>query len=253
MIHYHGGPVTPVAAAIALWTRRHALVSFAHPKQMALAAEVSQSFILDNGAFSLWRSTGGAVDVAAFADWVRPWERHPAYDFALIPDQIDGTEADNDKMIASWFGERVERGVPVWHLHESLDRLRYLITCVRSRVFPALALGSSGSFATVGDEAWWGRMAEVMPVCCDEEGRPLVKLHGLRMLAPTIFSHLPLASADSCNVARNVRMDSKWKGTYQPVSKVQRALVLAERIEHHVAAAKWSRRDGIQQNFELIG
>lgn len=92
-----------------------------------------------------------------------------------------------------------------------------------------------------------------MKVACDEEGRPLCKLHGLRMLSPTVFSHLPLAAADSCNVARNIGLDKKWTGAYPPVTEAQRALVLAERIEHHVAAARWSRRHGVQQNLDLIG
>ncbi|MGK9559302.1 hypothetical protein O6495_24055, partial [Salmonella enterica subsp. enterica] len=40
-----------------------------------------------------------------------------------------------------------------------------------------------------------------------------------------------LASADSTNVARNIGIDSAWKGTYSPQSKETRAYVLAERIE----------------------
>jgi len=43
----------------------------------------------------------------------------------------------------------------------------------------------------------------MMEVCCDADGMPKTKLHGLRMLDPVIFSHMPLSSADSCNVARN--------------------------------------------------
>ncbi len=253
MIHYHGGPVTPVSAAVELWTRRHGLVSFAHPSQVALAAEVCQSFVLDNGAFSLWRRGKGVVDVAAYAEWVREYERHPALDWSLIPDQIDGTEADNDRLIARWHGEKVSRGVPVFHMHEDLGRLRYLVTCCQSNVYPCLALGSSGDYAVVGNEKWWHRMDEIMAVCTDENGRPLCKLHGLRMLSPTVFSHLPLSSADSCNVARNIGLDTRWRGVYTPVSKKQRALVLAERIEHHVSASRWSGRHGVQQNFELIG
>lgn len=242
MLHYHGGPVTPTSAAIALWTRRHALVSFARPDQMALAADVCQSFILDNGAFTLWKAGGGQVDVAAFADWVREYERHPGYDFALIPDTIDGSAFDNDRMIARWFGERVERGVPVWHMHEPVERLDWLIRCAQSHVYPAVALGSSGEFAQVGSYAWWNRMSVAMDVATDKEGRPRCKLHGLRMLSPDVLSKVPLASADSCNVARNTGLDRRWTGSYAPVTPGQRALVLAERIEHVEAATRWERQ-----------
>lgn len=253
VIHFHGGPVTPTTAAIALWTRRHALVSFERQDQTALAFEVAQSVLLDNGAFSLWRSTGGIVDVAAYATWVREWEKHPAYAGCIIPDQIDGTEQDNDNLKARWLAERVDGGIPVWHLHEGLDRLAYLVRCTQAKLYPAVALGSSGQWDTPGTDSWWVRIGEAMEVVCDDLGRPKCKLHGLRMLSPTIFSQLPLASADSCNVARNIGLDTKWSGAYAPVTEGQRALVLAERIELHVAASRWSRRHGIQQNFELIG
>lgn len=253
MIHYHGGPATPNSAAVSLWSRRHALVSFARPDQMALAAEITQSFILDNGAFSLWQSGGGDVDVGAYAAWVGQWSQHPSYDFAIIPDKIDGTEQENDKMIAAWFARRIPDGVPVWHLHESLERLQYLVTCARSRVFPRIALGSSGDYAKIGTPSWWRRMGEAMSVACDEAGRPLVRIHGLRMLSAAVIAHVPLASADSANVARNIGLDERWRGTYQPVTKDQRALILAERIECQPTATCWTRRDDVQQRFELIG
>ena len=250
MIHYHGGPVTPTDAAVKLWTARHACVSFAHPQQVSLAFEVAQTVMLDNGAFSHWRK-GGTVNVASYAAWVREWERHPAFDFALIPDAIDGDEAENDALIAEWRNEggSLVSGVPVWHLHESLDRLARLAHAYRT-----VALGSSGAYAEVGTEAWWDRMGEAMAVACDAEGRPHCRLHGLRMLSPTVFSHIPLASADSTNVARNIGLDKRWRGAYAPVTPMMRALVLAERIEHHVSAARFNHASrGTQHNLELIG
>lgn len=54
MIHYHGGPITPDTCALKAWKGRHAFISFANPGQLALASEVTQSFALDNGAFSFW-------------------------------------------------------------------------------------------------------------------------------------------------------------------------------------------------------
>lgn len=273
MLHFHGGPITPIEAAVALWTRRHAMVSFAYTSQAALAFEVCQSVRLDNSAFTKWqawlkaRAEAGAdgdinwrpdlrvVDIPGYGAWVREWERHPAYDGCMIPDDIEGDESANDRLIAEWLQltPRISGGIPVWHLHEKLDRLDYLIRCVESNVYPAIALGSSGQWSDPGTDAWWIRIGEAMEVACDEEGRPRCKMHGLRMLAPTIFSHLPLASADSCNVAINCKLDKKWTGAYAPLTELQRALVLAERVELHAAAAKWSRRHSIQHSFELIG
>jgi hypothetical protein len=97
-------------------------------------------------------------------------------------------------------------------------------------------------------------MAEIMEVVCDIEGFPRVKLHGLRMLDPVLFSHVPLSSADSCNVARNIGIDHAWTGPYVPRSKWARALVMMDRIESHASARRWCGRGaGVQQNMELIG
>lgn len=191
--------------------------------------------------------------MAAYAAWVRTWEMHPGFDFAIVPDVIDGTEDDNAKMCARWLAERMRPAAVVWHLHESFERLRYLIRCVQGRVYDRLCLGSSGQWATPGTEEWWRRMDEVRDIACDELGRPLVKMHGLRMLNPTIFSHVPLASADSCSVALNIGKDVKWSGTYQPLTEATRALVLAERVERHACAVTWSKRHGVQMNLELLG
>jgi hypothetical protein len=93
-----------------------------------------------------------------------------------------------------------------------------------------------------------------MSVICDAEGYPKVKLHGLRMLDPGIFSKIPLASADSCNVARNVGIDQAWKGSYAPHSRSMRALILMERIEKHASAAYWDAKViGAYQNMQLFG
>lgn len=257
MIHYHGGPIWPLKTAADLWAGRHGLTSFEHPEQVALMAEVCQSFVIDNGAFTKWSGGDGCVDVDAYAAFVRQWCRHPGFDFAIVPDVIDGTEEDNTKMCARWLQQmpRLPHGIGavVWHLHESLDRLAYLIRCVQAGIYNRVCLGSSGKWATPGADDWWQRMEEVREVACDSDGIPHCKLHGLRMLSPTIFSHVPLASADSCNVALNIGKDKRWTGSYPPPTPTARAFVLAARIETHAAATRWSRRVGIQQNLELIG
>lgn len=247
MIHYHGGPVTPLPSAITLWKARHAMVSYAHPDQIELAAEVCQSFALDNGAFTSWKK-GCAFPFDGYLEWVEKWRKHPAFDWCLIPDVIDGDAWENDQLIAKWPLPKSD-SVPVWHLHESVERLRTL--CLN---WPRVALGSSGAYSEPGDEMWWERMSHCLTEICDEKGRPPCKLHGLRMLNPTIFSQLPLASADSTSVARNIGLDGRWDtAAYTPRSQSVRALILADRIETHASAATWQNTNGTQCNFELIG
>jgi hypothetical protein len=80
------------------------------------------------------------------------------------------------------------------------------------------------------------------------------------MLNPAVYSRLPLASADSTNVARNIGIDQKWKGTYLPVNRAARAIVLRERIEATQAATFWlpafarAKAMGVSvEEYELYG
>lgn len=248
MIHYHGLPMTPGGEMLRAFRGKHAMVSFEDPRQIEDAAEICQSVVLDNGAFSAWRS-GRHYDFAGYQAWAAKWLKHPAVEWCVIPDVVDGDEAANDDLLADW-GIDSTLSVPVYHLHESLDRLERLVNAGYVRV----ALGSSGKYSDPGSAAWWRRMAEMMQVACDDEGMPLCKLHGLRMLDPVLFSHLPLSSADSCNVSRNVGIDKAWNGPYAPRSRASRALIMMDRIESHASARRWcSKSSGVQQNMELIG
>ena len=247
MIHYHGTPMTPATDMVKAFAARHAMVSFAHPEQIEVCAEICQSVALDNGAFSAWKQ-GTAYDFAGYAEWCQEWTKHPAIDWCIIPDVIDGDESRNDALIDAW-PLSAALSVPVWHLHESIERLERLV-----HNFPRVSLGSSGKFAKVGTKEWWHRMTEAMSVACDEHGRPKAKLHGLRMLDPGVFSKLPLASADSCNVARNVGIDQAWRASIAPRSRHLRALIIMERIERHASAAYWSPSViDAYQNMELFG
>lgn len=246
MIHYHGLPMTPALAMLRAMKGKHAMVSFEHPEQIPEAAEVCQSVVLDNGAFSAWKQ-GKPYNFEGYYEWCGQWLRHPAVDWAVIPDVIDGDEEANERLLAQWPHGKL--GVPVWHLHECLERLERL--CKR---WPRVALGSSGKYADPGSKPWWERIAQAMRVSTDSEGMPITKLHGLRMLDPVLFSHIPFASADSCNVARNIGLDSRWSGTYTPASKTTRAVVMIDRIESHAAARRWCvQSSGVQQNMELLG
>lgn len=222
MIHYHGGPITPETCAYRAWRGRHAFVSFAHPLQVELAASVSQSFALDNGAFSLWRA-GKPTDWPAYYEWCAQWLRHPACDWAVIPDVIEGSEEDNDALLDEW--PHGDRGVPVWHMNESIDRLTRL-----AARWPRIALGSAAEFDVSRPRRCLARLAEALPAISDD-GIPRVKLHGLRMLNPEVTTRVPLSSADSTNVARNIKYDQAWSGSFAPATKETRVDVLVERIE----------------------
>ena len=236
MIHYHGTPGSGKRIDIPDFLRaRHALIPFPRPDDISIAAEVCQSFILDNGAFSAWRAGSPVDDWTDYYSWVGAWKYHPGFDWAIIPDVIDGTEEENDSLLEEW-PHGIHLGVPVWHFDESLERLEYLA----SR-WPRVALGSSGKYAKVGTPEWWVRAREVFSRICNRDGYPIVKLHGLRMLSSKIITKLPLSSGDSTNAARHPnRVISKLKGYVLPTRGVSMAIIAAN-IENQTAASVFVR------------
>jgi hypothetical protein len=68
MIHYHGTPIGGSRQETARFLMgRHALVSFMYPADMPVVAEVTQSFILDNGAYTVWKK-GGKINYKKYID-----------------------------------------------------------------------------------------------------------------------------------------------------------------------------------------
>jgi len=234
MIHYHGGPIWPESAAQGVWSKRHSFVSFARPDQIGTASSVSQSFSLDNGAFSFWKS-GTPVDWNEYYEFVEKWNRHPGFDFAIIPDIICSDLKANQRLLSEWpFSKNI--GVPVWHLHEPLHWLLFLCES-----YPRVAIGSSGEFAKIGTDEWWNRMSEAFNKITDGNGRPISKIHGLRMLDINIFTKFPFSSCDSTNVAQNCKDSKRWKN-YNPPNNMTRGIVIAERIEAYNSASYWERK-----------
>lgn len=239
MRKFHGLPATPNTAAIEIIQGGDAFISWERPDQLALALEYASGIGFDNSAFSAWSQGRPVQDWEPYYQWIAELHRYPAFEFAVIPDVIDGDERANDALLEDWPWRKSAPhvGAPVWHLHESLDRLERLVSN-----WPRVCIGSSGQFAQIGTPTWWVRMAEAMDVICDREGRPGARLHGLRMLDPEIFTKFPFASADSTNIARNIGIDSKWKGTYTPPSKEARARVMRQRIEAFQSPQLWDRQ-----------
>ena len=227
MIHYHGTPIGGSRQDAARFlVGRHAMVSFYRPDDLPIVTEVCQSFALDNGAFSHWKSGKGDIDYDSYKEWVVGFMFHPGFDFAIIPDKIDGTEEENTALIHRWLDDGLGQwGAPVWHMHESLDMLQQL--CGAWRI---VCIGSSGQWSYPGSKKWWERINEAMKAACSRDGKPLCKLHGLRMMDPRIFTKLPFSSADSTNAAVN-QGSANGFGIYRPATAAQRSAVIADRVE----------------------
>jgi hypothetical protein len=81
------------------------MISFVKPEQIKIAAEICQSFCMDNGAYLVWR-LGAKFETDRYYSWIGRWIRHPGFDFAVVPDRLDGTEDENDKLLEQWPFER---------------------------------------------------------------------------------------------------------------------------------------------------
>lgn len=240
MIHYHGSPLGGNNQDKArFYHGRHALIPFTYTDDLGVISEVCQSFCFDNGAFSAWKK-GVKIDFEKYYQWVDDYKKHPGFDFALLPDVIDGSEEQNDSMLHEAPKELLSFLVPVWHMHETFERFDRLAS-----EFKTVAVGSSGAYPTPGANVWWERMRAFMEHICDDKGRPPCRIHGLRMLNPKIFTKLPLASADSTNAATKVNLNQHRFGQYKPAKGWQRAVVVADRTEAFNSASFWGA-DGFE-------
>ena len=152
--------------------------------------------MLDNGAYSVWKC-GQTIDWQQWWDWAEPWlEYHTTW--AVLPDVIGGTEEQNDELAAEWAWIASGRGhvVPVWHLHENLYRLSRLV-----HMYGRVCFGSSGVYATVGDDPWRRRVTKAFDTLADEFGR-VPWVHMLRGMSMS-GQEFPFASVDSTDIARN--------------------------------------------------
>lgn len=191
MIHYHGTPITPAAVRDTL-AGRNFCISHADPRDLAWALQAAQSVMGDTGEFSN-HTRGRATDHAAYYRWAEPWLRHPHW--AIVPDRIGGTEAENLALAAAWPFRR-DVGAVVWHLHESMDHLARL-----ADDWPRLAFGSSGQYWRPGTDAWTARIEAAWNLLERTGRRPAV--HMLRAMQEASTGPWPFASADSTNLARN--------------------------------------------------
>ncbi len=224
MIHYHGTPVTPRRIFMEL-AGRNFCVSFSDPRDIELAHQIGQSVMIDNGAYSFWKAGERKRDWSDYYAFVEPWlEFHSTW--CVIPDVIDGTEDDNEALIDEWNAVNGDyfNAAPVWHIHESLDRLRRLLSIYRRVCF-----GSSGEFMTVGSPRWNVRLIETFNYIIVQFGRIPSAIHMLRgmSLSGSIF---PFASVDSTDIARNheqkpgqaLKMAQLWDVRQSPGKWIER-------------------------------
>lgn len=191
MIHYHGTPITPVTALYEM-SGRHFCVSHAHPQDVARCHMIGQSVMLDNGAFSKWKSQK-ETNWAAYYQWCEKWLEYPTT-WAVIPDEIDAGAQYQDALLREW--PFASRGAPVWHMDEPMDRLLRLVD-----EWPRVCIGSTAEYAVVLSQKWKERMNDAFNQLAKRH-RFMPWLHMLRGMQLS-GREWPFASVDSTDIAQN--------------------------------------------------
>lgn len=243
-LHYHGTPITPTAQFLSMKGRCFC-VSWFRADQLDLVVTLASSLMLDNGAFSRYtalrrelekRRLAGEpmtddefydllntpVDWSGYYDWTDPLLDDPNT-WAVIPDVIDAGAQEQDALLRQWPHGR-ERGAPVWHMDEPIERLLRLLD-----EYPRVCIGSTGEYwriwkdgapGSVLDEAWESRMDETWEAVARRHKRT-PNIHMLRGLA-VLSQRWPFASGDATNVAQNHHRDQNTaEGLAMRIDSVQ--------------------------------
>lgn len=190
-IHYHGTPITPMTALYEL-AGRCFCVSHARPDQVKLVHQIGQSVLLDNGAFTKF-TQNRATNWGEYHRWVEEWLAFPTT-WAVIPDEIAAGSQEQDALIREW--PHGQRGAPVWHSSEPLDRLYRLCD-----EWPRVCIGFTDEHWQVFSDAWRRRMDETFDgLAVRHRWWPWV--HGFRAMQ-LVGGCYPFASLDSTDIARN--------------------------------------------------
>jgi hypothetical protein len=211
-LHYHGTPITPVAALAEL-AGRCFCVSHAAPQDVARVHMIGQSVMLDNGAFSAWKS-GKQTNWNGYYQWCDQWLDYPTT-WAVIPDVIDAGTQEQDALLREW--PHGHKGAPVWHMDEPIYRLLRLC-----EEWPRVCVGSTAEYAIVLSDAWCRRMDEAFNELALRHKR-MPWLHMLRGMQLS-GKQYPFASVDSTDLARNHhlphqtprKMADRWDGAQCP-------------------------------------
>lgn len=225
-IHYHGTPITPVGALYEM-AGRHFCVSHANPQDVNRCHAIGQSVMLDNGAYSKWKS-GKSPSWPSYYDWCDRWLDFPTT-WAVIPDEIDAGAQLQDALVAEWpFGHR---GAPVWHMDEPITRLLHLLD-----EWPRVCIGSTAEYSQIMTERWEFQMDKIWNAIAARHAR-LPWVHMLRGMQLS-GKRWPFASVDSTDIAQN---------HHRPQNTVRS---MADRWDARQCPARWARapeRDGAQE------
>lgn len=225
----HGTPITPRALLDQLQGESFC-VSFADDRDIERCIELVADdgvIILDNGAFTIWQAQKAGKTLPkrlqfrdadeyrrTFWAWANYWMAICDKCVAVIPDVIEGSEADNLAELTWAIGgseafsgaddenlsHYPERCMAIWHMDDSLDQLQTMAT-----ICNFIGVGSCAEYDVQKHRArYMARLREASAhidyIEISQQRRPWVHLmRGLGVLHQAVR----FDSADSSNIARN--------------------------------------------------
>lgn len=214
-IHYHGTPLSPIEELLTV-AGKHFCVSHARPEDVARCHMIGQTVMLDNGAFSKWKSKK-ETNWPKFYAWCDKWLDCPST-WAVPPDIIGAPSQMQDGLLNEWpHGKR--QAAPVWHMDEPEYRLLRLCEEGWLRV----CIGSTDVYEVVLSGVWEKKMDDTFNLLKKTFGRvpPIHMLRGMQCSG----KRWPFFSVNSTDVAQNhnrpqntaLKMANRWDAIQCPV------------------------------------
>ena len=226
----HGTPITP-KRLLAQLKGESFCVSYAYPEQLHDVGPLVPSngiLLLDNGAFTAWKQER-EFDELGFWKWANAAQDLYPEAVAVIPDKIEGSEADNlmmaSRAVKGGLAKYPERCMFVWHTNDSMEQFKKA-----AMLFNFIAIGSCAEHDI--QKCWADFYARARKASAFIDGVELMTgrrpwVHVMRGLGK-LHKFPRFDSADSTNVARN---HCRTKG--QP----EHVRAMADRIKNQIDRA----------------
>lgn len=209
---YHGTPMTPIPALEAVLPGRGVCIPFARPESAQYVEPICDDRMYDCSAYTFWKQARkkGREWEEVNRDWTAYYKFLEARLFtgrawAVIPDRIAAPTQLNDALITEWPHGK-ERGAPVWHMDEPVERISRLLDLGYERI----CFGWVGTFdPDIGDI-----IAEERAVDCDAYHRKMDEVNDhLKGIWPNVHQFRGIAvagrypakikTADAASLAQN--------------------------------------------------
>lgn len=195
-IHYHGTPISPVTELYSL-SGRSFCVAWARPDDLERLLKIAQMLMFDCSAYTV--HTMGLILPSwhGYYEWIRRYCTAPT-SWAVIPDVIaEGSQAQ-DALLREWPADLRDRGAPVWHSSEPVDRMLRLLDA-----HPRVCIGSTDEHWQVMGAPWMSMMDTLWDAIASQfHTTRLPWVHMLRGMQ-CAGQRWPFASLDSSDVGQN--------------------------------------------------